>query len=232
MSARPGPIERRDFVTAVLMAGYRPAWGHPNKRVVDEIACPPGAVHGGTLGYSRWATMALPETVDPAHAASFVRVQDGFCDYAPALDPKAGMEWHVNFADPHLFVAHTSSLFAQDEMQVAEDPALGVLRETAIADGLRAVTVANGEPTPVLVMGAERRCRVATAPEAADGRPAGLYGNAFARGDPDAVRRATSPVDPPTVTNLIRGPQATPVLVRHVRCTTILTVARYSAGVR
>jgi hypothetical protein len=60
MTALPEPIERRDFVSAELMAGYRPAWGHPNKRVVYEIACPRGAVHRGNLCYSRWAIGSLP----------------------------------------------------------------------------------------------------------------------------------------------------------------------------
>jgi hypothetical protein len=32
------PIARREFVTAALMAEYRPAWRHPNKRIVFEIA--------------------------------------------------------------------------------------------------------------------------------------------------------------------------------------------------
>ncbi len=42
-------------------------------------------------------------------------------------------EWWVNFADPHLFVAYGSSLFAQDEIQVAEHPSLGHLREALYA---------------------------------------------------------------------------------------------------
>jgi hypothetical protein len=58
-------------------------------------------------------------------------------------------------------------------------------------------------PTPILVMGAERRCRVATERNAEEGRPRGLYGNAFAAAPAEAVRRATTPIDPPTVTNLI-----------------------------
>jgi hypothetical protein len=37
----------------------------------------------------------------------------------------------------------------------------------------------------------------------AEGRPRGLYGNEFARASADAVRRATTPIDPPTRTNLI-----------------------------
>jgi Poly (ADP-ribose) glycohydrolase (PARG) len=203
VTALPEPIERRDFVTATLMGEYRPAWGHPNKRIVYEIACPPGAVHAGRLAYSRWTAMPVPTSLEGVAAGRLVRVLDGYYDYAPSLDPGEGIEWHVNFADPHLFVAYASSLFAQDEMQVAEHPALGALREALVADGLAAVTVERGEPTPVLVMGVERRCRVATDPDAAEGRPAGLYGNAFARADGDVVRRATTPIEPPTITNLI-----------------------------
>jgi hypothetical protein len=203
VTAASEPIERRDFVTSALMAEYRPAWRHPNKRIVYEIACPPGAVHGGRLAYSRWAAMPLPESLEAAAVGRLVRAVDGYYDYTPSLDPGEGIEWHVNFADPHLFVAYASSLFAQDEMQVAEHPALGALREALVTDGLAAVTVERGEPTPVLVMGAERRCRVATDSDAAEGRPAGLYGNAFARADGDAVRRATTPIEPPTITNLI-----------------------------
>jgi len=203
VTAAHEPIERRDYVTATLMAEYRPAWHHPNKRIVFEITCPPGAAHGGRLAYSRWTAMPLPTSLELTTVTRLVRVQDGFYDYAPSLDPGEGIEWHVNFADPHLFVAYASSLFAQDEMQAAEHPALGAMRQALVADGLAAVTVERGEPTPVLVMGAERRCRVATDPDAAEGRPAGLYGNAFARADGDVVRRATTPIDPPTVTNLI-----------------------------
>ena len=146
--------------------------------------------------------MALPEAVDLGSAAAIVVERDGYFDYAAALGA-GGVEWHVNFADPHLFVAYGSSLFAQDEMQVAEHPALGSLREALEAAGRRAVTVEAGEPTPVLVTGVERRCAIATNPDTAAGRPAGLYGNAFARASADAVARATTPIDPPTITNLI-----------------------------
>jgi hypothetical protein len=203
VTAAHEPIERRDYVTAALMAENRPAWHHPNKRIVYEIACPPGAAHGCRLAYSRWTAMPLPTSLEGVADGRLVRVLDGYYDYAPSLDPGEGIEWHVNFADPHLFVAYASSLFAQDEMQAAEHPALGALREALVADRLAAVTVEKGEPTPVLVMGVERRCRVATDPDAAEGRPAGVYGNAFARADGDAVGRATTPIDPPTITNLI-----------------------------
>jgi len=60
-------------------------------------------------------------------------------------------------------------------------------------------------------MGVERRCRVATNPDRAAGRPEGLYGNAFAHASEDAIRLATERIDPPTRTNLIciAAPHAT-----------------------
>ena len=61
----------------------------------------------------------------------------------------------------------------------------------------------HGQPTPVLVTGVERRCRVATDPNDAEGRPSGLYGNAFARAGADTVVRATTRIHPATITNLI-----------------------------
>jgi hypothetical protein len=197
------PIERVQFDTQQLVTEHPPIWRDRNKRIVFEIACPPGSAHCGRLDYSRWRAMALPLTVDAAAAARRVVGRAGFYEYVPAREVPGAMEWHVNFADPRLFVAYGSSLFAQDEMQVAEHPALGALREALDAQGASAVTMENGKPTPVLVMGVERRCRVATDRNAAEGRPRGLYGNQFARAAAEAVRRATTRLDPPTITNLI-----------------------------
>jgi hypothetical protein len=113
------------------------------------------------------------------------------------------VEWHVNFADPRLFFGYGTSLFAQDEMQVAEHPVLGSLREALVAERRSTLTVENGRPTPMLVMGAERRVRIATGGSATEGRPYGLYGNAFAGVGAEAVRRATTAIDPPTTSNII-----------------------------
>jgi hypothetical protein len=193
-------IDRRTFEAAQLMAQHPPRWHDPNKRVVAEVSCPPGAMYAGTIGYSRWPAMNLPPRIEPL-AADLIVVQPGFYDYRPALE--GAVEWHVNFADPHLFVAYSGRLLAQDELQVAEHPALGALREALVAAGERALTVDDGEPTPVLVTGVERRVAIATEPDADAGRPGGLYGNAFAHADPDVVRRAVTRQDPPTITNLI-----------------------------
>ncbi len=202
MILSPQPIARHEYDTARLMAGHRPVWLHPNKQVVYEISCPPGSVHRGWIGFSRWASTSLPATVGPV-PAELVLARPGFYDYVPVLDPAEAVEWHVNFADPDLFFGYRGPLFAQDELQVAEHPALGALREALVAAGIAVTTRGPDGPTPVLVTGVERRASVATNPDPEAGRPHGLYGNAFARADPELVRRATTRVEPPTITNLV-----------------------------
>ena len=176
-----------------------------NKQVLFAIACPAGAVHSGRLEYSRWPEIPHPppRAVDSVGAARLVVVRDGYYDYRPIPDLGVGVEWHVNFADPNLFYAYGSALFAQDEIQVAEHPVLGSLREALVAEGRPTTTIANGRPTPVLVMGAERRVRIQAAPGAGSGRPSWLYGMAFAKATADAVRKAATRIDPPTISNII-----------------------------
>jgi len=147
--------------------------------------------------------MPLQASFAPGRAAGHVVRHDGFYDYRPVLSAPGAIEWHVNFADPHLFFAYGGPLFAQDEIQVAEHPILGSLREALQAYCETALTVEQGRPTPVLVAGVERRCHVATDPNPAEGRPRGLYGNEFGRAPAEVVRRATKRIEPPTTTNVI-----------------------------
>mgnify|MGYP000138550059 CR=1 FL=1 len=195
------PIERVRISAHELMERYPPRWRDRNKRAVFAFACPPGTRYGGEVGFSRWAAMPLPEEVDLAVAEALLEQRPGFYDYEPVLEGAA--EWHVNFADPDLFFAYASGLFAQDEMQVLEHPVLGALREALPELGCTARTVVAGAPTPVLVTGVERRLAVATEPDAERGRPRGLYGNAFAAAPVEAVLAATRRIEPPTITNLI-----------------------------
>ena len=82
-----------------------------------------------------------------------------------AKHPWASVEWHLNSARTVLFVAYGGRLFAQDEIQVTEYPALGSVREWLTSEsvpGLRAVTREGAQATPGLLCGIERRCAVAT----------------------------------------------------------------------
>src|SRR5688572_7143362 len=131
-------------------------------------------------------------------------------DPPPLVDPLPGYfdytgddrgVWHLNFADPNLFFGYGGALLAQDELQAAEHPALGSLREALIAEGQPAITEDELRPTPVLVVGVERRCEILTAPSSQ--RPAGLYGNRFSSAPVEVVREAIRVIAPPTRTNLI-----------------------------
>lgn len=197
------PLERFTFDANRLMAEHPPILRHTNKLVVFTTACPEGCTYEHELGYTRWPAMQLPERVNPGTAAEGVESRPTIFDYAPATDLPNAVEWHVNFADPLLFYAYGSGLFAQDEMQTAEHPVLGALVEKLHVGAERAVTEDGSGPTPVLITGAERRVHIATDRTEAEGRPRGLYGNEFSAASPDVIRRATKRLDPPTVTNVI-----------------------------
>jgi hypothetical protein len=169
-------ICRQRFDTQELVTDFPPELHDANKEIVYDLACPPGCSHGGQLIFSRWRKMTLPRTVSfGQHRVVFEAREDVF-GYEPTPEESSVVEWYLNFAHHDLFCAYGGSLFAQDEMQVAEHPALGSLREALLQTGIEPWTVESGEPTPILIMGVERRCEVATDCDAALGRPFGLYG--------------------------------------------------------
>jgi hypothetical protein len=165
--------------------------------MIFDLACPRGAVHSGRIELTRWRAAPLPTHVELA--ATEIAVVPGYYDYD---GPEAGV-WHVNFADPQLFVAYGSALLAQDELQAVEHPLLGCLREALLAEGQPALTEENLEPTPILVTGVERRCTLDTAPNFDAGRLYGLYGNRFAAAKVDVVRAAVRVHHSPRRSNLI-----------------------------
>ena len=118
----PRPLHRDTFNAHRLMTEHPPVLCDPNKRVVFDVACPAGTVHEGEIAYSRWPALPLLEVIALDGAAERVEVRERVYDYTPATGIEGAVEWHVNFADPRLFTAYCSWLFAQDEMQVAEHP--------------------------------------------------------------------------------------------------------------
>jgi len=194
------PIMRADFQAGKLIKDYPPRWHHQNKRVVFEIARSSGAPFGGHIVFARWAEEQPPKVVAARNVFS---VRPGVFDYAASKEPKV-VTWHMNFADPHLFVAYDSSLLAQDELQVAEHPILGSLRDALISSGKPPKTIdERGRPTPITISGVQRRCAIDTLPNPEEGRPSGLYGNSFARASEEQVKSATKPLIPPTITNIL-----------------------------
>lgn len=187
------PIVRLEFDAAHLMREHPPQLRDPNKQRVFDVACPPGSPPAGKVVVSRWRALPLPEACDPALPVPRLDPRIGYYDYR--AEWPGAVEWHVNFADAQLFVAYGSALFAQDEIQCAEHPALGSVREALVARGEPALTAERGVPTPVLVTGVERRCAIDL--------QGGLYGRAFAHATPGTIERAVTRVAPPTRSNIL-----------------------------
>ena len=196
------PLLRMSWDAAKLMRDHPLRFTHASKEHAFGLVLPPGTVHGATIELTRWAAMPLPATVGGVPSL-VVDVQPNAYQYEPECDPATTREWHVNFADGNLFFGYGSWLFAQDEMQVLEHAALGAVREALLADGLPARTLEGDTPTPVLVSGVERRCRISTTPDASAGRPKGLYGKEFSRATDAQRASGITLIEPPTVSHII-----------------------------
>ncbi|MFX1297492.1 MAG: hypothetical protein ACFFD2_21905 [Promethearchaeota archaeon] len=203
-------IIRKQFNTAQMVSKYPPRIFSSNKKVVYNMACPKGCIHQGQIIFSRWSTMNLPEMfISDSYSTHFI-LKENIFQYltAPKTTPPT-IEWYINFADRNLFIAYGKGLFAQDEMQVAEHPALGSLKECLStlesSDSRLAPRTrdANSLPTPILIRGVERRVAISVEPNTAKGRPQGLYGNKFSQATTETIKKACKVLNPPTITNII-----------------------------
>jgi hypothetical protein len=184
------------------MDSYPPKLRNKNKKVVHSIACSTTSNSSNQLVFSRWGKMSLPDILSASENPIELDEIEGYFAYEP-FQVSTQLEWYLNFAHSDLFCAYGDSVFAQDEMQVAEHPALGSLREALLDQNIKPFTVESNQPTPILIRGAERKCIIATDPNPEQDRPHGLYGNNFARAKPEAIQQATQPLNPPSITNII-----------------------------
>jgi len=194
-------ICHHEFNAQELVTKYPPCLYDRNKEIVFDMSSPRGAIHAGTIVFSRWHDMELPGTVTRGQRRPRFELRKDFFSYEPSSRER--VDWHLNFAHHDLFCCYGGRLFAQDEIQVAEHPALASLRHGLLDMDIAPLAVEHGVPTPALVMGVERRCRVATEMNLDEGRPGGLYGNRFSQADEDAIRCATKVIDPPTTSNIL-----------------------------
>src|SRR5215831_13738564 len=185
------PMARQVFVAAEMALAYPIRLQHPHKKLVYRLACPPERPHAGALTVTRWAAAPrgdLAGTVAAIEARDATRFEIAESFFQYEADPPGGHEltWHLNFADARLFGYHGGPLLAQDELQVAEHPALGSLRD-AMEDSdvphMAPLTTEDGRRTPVLIRGVERRCRRAARRSVRQSLRARRRGDGGARGD-------------------------------------------------
>jgi hypothetical protein len=195
------PICRKQFDAQCLVDDNPAQLNDWNKKIVFDLCAPRDAIHTGTITFTRWEQVQLPSGVGRQMTDGSFEIREDYFAYDSS--PQGTVEWYLNFAHAYLFCAYGGSLFAQDEMQVTEHPALASLRHALIKAEIKPLTVENGTATPVLIAGVERRCSVATDVNAAEGRPYGLYGNNFSGADEAAILQATRLLEPPTTSNII-----------------------------
>ncbi|KAL4456818.1 hypothetical protein ABPG73_002265 [Tetrahymena malaccensis] len=108
-----------------------------------------------------------------------ISIQDTQIGYT-YMPNKSKKQWHVNFADQHLFGFYHTNLFAQDEIQCAEHPLLSHVRAAAeyLGKKVAPLTIEDG-PTPILIKDIHRLGVVNVMPTNENNY--GLYGNNFAR---------------------------------------------------
>lgn len=189
MAKRMDVLRRWRWDAERLRVAHPPRFSHPSKQEV--FARIGGGPWSGEVALSRWGPARTPDALRPPVA---VRLVPGHFDYPTGA-------WTLNFADPDLFGYYGGRLLAQDELQVLEHPVLGSVREALLAEGACVATREPGGATPFLVQGAERRGRLDTWPGPT--RPAGLYGNAFARARLEQVLDALTVLAPPIPSKLL-----------------------------
>lgn len=191
---------RKQWDSHQLVTNTKPRFHHSNKEFLFDLAFSNGISSRGTLGYSRWTRRPLPTFL--TEATTEVICRPGYFDYEASSSPSI-VEWHMNFANNEIFSAWATSLLAQDELQVAEHPALIGMRIEAMKKGISMWSVEDGTPTPILVTGVERRLSIDTSPNELAGRPFGIYGNHFRNASESQVASATTVISPPTTSNIL-----------------------------
>eukprot|EP01080_Neovahlkampfia_damariscottae_P010802 gene10802-3420_t len=196
---------KKEYNSEELISNYPPKLFSSKKKLLSKYSLSKDIPHKSLVTFSKYQSISLPKTLKAK--TKLIMKEDSF-DYE-TLNIDNSLEWHINFADFNLFGFYGGSLFAQDEIQVAEHPILGSIKEELQANmngdikkgpytGLK-----NGISTPCLIKGVERRISVELSPNESKNRPKGLYGNVFRVSSDDSIKSAITVFDPPKLSNII-----------------------------
>ena len=172
-----------------LIRDYLPTYGPQRKQRAFEAALEKHRTDDGEI----LVTHVMSNQAEMASAMYEKRpftltLDKGFYDYTKAREGED--TWFVNFADPTLFVAYDSDLFAQDEIQTLEMPLLAAFKkyvESRPIGGFAPLTNADGNPTPYLFKGVPYWISVNTSPVLRDGTVENIYGYRFMDASDEAI---------------------------------------------
>lgn len=198
MTIVPNLIQEQTLDAAALWRAFPPRVTHANKQRLLAAATT-GYTPNDRLVVRRWHPAPFDPTLDWSECS--VDYPESLMTYESSSERET--HWNLNFANAYLFCAYGASAFAQDEVQVAEHPILGSLRECMLAGActVSPITSESQGPTPITISGVERVCSIDTEPEAAF--PYGIYGRRFARASAEAIEQAVVSIRPPTRSNIL-----------------------------
>jgi hypothetical protein len=191
-------LDRQCWSRDALVSSTKPAFSCPNKQHLYHRAFA-DQTSSHDICYSRWSDRNLPLTFSDRCSVE-IASQSGYFNYAATTNPDEAI-WHLNFANDDVFAYWSSSLFAQDEIQVAEHPDLIHLRLAATSNDISMMCLEDGKATPILITNVERRLDVVTTPSKTS--PAGLYGNRFRTATLDELDAALTVIKSADKTNIL-----------------------------
>lgn len=172
-----------------LINDYLPVYGPKRKQRIFEVALERHRTDDGEISITHVMSNQPEMDSTVLEKKSFKLTLDkGFYDYAKARECED--TWFVNFADPTLFVAYDSDLFAQDEIQTLEMPLLAAFKkfiESRPIGGFAPLTNVDGNPTPYLFKGVPYWISVNTSPVLKDGTVENIYGYRFMDASDEAI---------------------------------------------
>ena len=217
---KKNPLPGKQFITSLctktlsyqeLLTGYLPRFKVQRKQDIFEKAF---QVHRNTEG-NLSLTRCIFETNSKSglefkkHVVQ-IKTEAGFFDDAADTSSERRSVWYLNFADPNLFFAWDSKLFAQDEIQTLEHPLLCALRKYMEQHSGRddehfypCTIIRPQQPTPILIENVPYWISVDTRPRLADGTIANIYGNSFMTAPQEAVEAGLRVVEGSIQTNIL-----------------------------
>ncbi len=174
-----------------LLTRHPPQVSHAKKQLLFNAALSSGLL--GHVTISRYSEIPLPEVYRPYAPDTEIVARKGHFKY---VTNSGTNDWFMNFAHRDAFHGYGHFMFAQDEIQVAEHPALACTREMMLArtDKLKPCTAEGNSPTPILVREVQRTVRIDTRT---------IYGAKFARAAESTIRECVHAIHPPTISNIV-----------------------------
>lgn len=170
----------------------------PNKQYIFKKIFKPNPNNKSEVSYGKYQLSSSQKSalnslkLNFNHPTTQINQVESVFNYPSS--PQNEAHYTVNFADKHLFSYWKGDLFAQDEMQVAEHPELGLLREKWITEGKSDYATLDTKTSEIaLIQGVKRFGKI---------NSDGIYGGKFQQASKQTLDQKVTAQEP-TPSNII-----------------------------